>query len=82
MHNINILSYYLDFLSQFQKIGQLNWDCLGFIDDIALGFAHNNFESIRTHIFVNNLFVTSIDDLMENYRSSTFYERGVENMVF
>lgn len=72
---------FLDFLSQFQKIGQLNWDCMEFINDTALIFAHNNFSDVRTHIFVNNMRVTELDDLMQNYKSSTFYDASAEKNI-
>lgn len=72
---------FLDFLSQFQKIGQLNWDCMEFINDTVLIFAHNNFNDVKTHIFVNNMQVTELDDLMQNYKSSTFYDASAEKNI-
>lgn len=72
---------FLNFLSNYQQLGQLNWDCMEFINDIVLNYAHRNFKEIKTHVFVNNLFVTSIDDLMENYRSSTFYDSNSEQKI-
>ena len=78
----NSINTFLNFLSKYQEIPQLSWDCLEFIDDIVLGFCHSNFNDIRTHLFVNNLLVTSADDLIENYRSSTFYNKNAENKIF
>ena len=48
---------------------------------VFLGFCYNNFLNIKTHIFVNHLFVSNIDDLIENYRASTFYDKKVENKI-
>jgi len=73
---------FLSHLSRYQDLPQLSWDCLDFIDDIVLGFCHNRFFDIKTHIFVNNLFVNNKDDLIENYRSSAFYDESVENKLY
>jgi len=78
-HGVNT---FLNFLSKYQEIPQLSWDCLNFIDDIVLGFYHKNFMNIKTNMFINNLYVDSSDDLIENYRASTFYNKKIENKIF
>ncbi len=77
-HLVNTL---LVFLSQYQDIPQASWDCLEFMNDIVLFNCYRYFNTVRTHIFVNNMYITSLEDFAEYYRASTFYSVEAERKI-
>lgn len=71
----------LSFLSRFHDIPQLSWDCLKFIDDCVLPFCNKRFRNIESHIFINDQFVTDVNDFARFYRSATFFDPAAEKRV-